>query len=476
MTSNIKKTFLNGRSRCISPLIMRRRLIKAGWALMLCNISHSHSADRNYISSVSETPVDYYQCISGACSQKSLKLIHLKSSVDLSMTPVKDQDPLGTCTSFAVGACVEYRTIHSRYDEEDEERDYYSPVSEAEFTVFAEQNTPGGDCKQGLNLGEALKVAKERGFINEKYWPYSEYVEKVRELNGLSEGDEIEDSAHICVTNKYTVNQLRKAKKYKLNDIKVISHIPRQSILTAVSTEIQRAPMSRNNLKSPLTIKSPHPDEDALILKIKAYLQRKKSPVAISVATFERWGNGANIAMPTLDIVKQWSEQHLQTGNAGLSSRSNTYYDFSDDSLNFSPNGWEYNDRHNSHASSSSFSTSNKGYDYNFSDTSLTFSPNGWEYNNRHNSYPSSSSFRSSDKRDNDEYISSPFSKLSLGQNLQSKAYKEGWHAVVITGYDDSKQAFKIKNSWGEGWGDEGYGWLPYDYVKLYTSELVATF
>ncbi len=22
-----------------------------------------------------------------------------------------------------------------------------------------------------------------------------------------------------------------------------------------------------------------------------------------------------------------------------------------------------------------------------------------------------------------------------------------------------------IRNSWGTGWGDRGYGWLPYDYV-----------
>lgn len=41
----------------------------------------------------------------------------------------------------------------------------------------------------------------------------------------------------------------------------------------------------------------------------------------------------------------------------------------------------------------------------------------------------------------------------------------EGGHAVMICGYDNDKNAFLIKNSWGTGWGDEGYGWLSYDYV-----------
>lgn len=50
-------------------------------------------------------------------------------------------------------------------------------------------------------------------------------------------------------------------------------------------------------------------------------------------------------------------------------------------------------------------------------------------------------------------------------------------HAIVAVGYDDSKKvknticnretmgALLIRNSWGTGWGDNGYGWLPYDYV-----------
>ena len=37
-------------------------------------------------------------------------------------------------------------------------------------------------------------------------------------------------------------------------------------------------------------------------------------------------------------------------------------------------------------------------------------------------------------------------------------------HAVLIVGYDDEKDAFKIVNSWGSDWGDEGYGWVSYDF------------
>ncbi|MFC8151949.1 C1 family peptidase [Bacillus paralicheniformis] len=46
-----------------------------------------------------------------------------------------------------------------------------------------------------------------------------------------------------------------------------------------------------------------------------------------------------------------------------------------------------------------------------------------------------------------------------------------GGHAICIVGYDDDKKYLKFKNSWGPEWGDNGYGYLPYDYMSLDGSE-----
>jgi len=40
-----------------------------------------------------------------------------------------------------------------------------------------------------------------------------------------------------------------------------------------------------------------------------------------------------------------------------------------------------------------------------------------------------------------------------------------GGHAVMAVGYDDSKQQFIVRNSWGAGWGLQGYFMIPYAYL-----------
>jgi C1A family cysteine protease len=40
-----------------------------------------------------------------------------------------------------------------------------------------------------------------------------------------------------------------------------------------------------------------------------------------------------------------------------------------------------------------------------------------------------------------------------------------GGHAVLIVGYDDAAQAVIVRNSWGAGWGDKGYFYMPYEFL-----------
>jgi len=49
-----------------------------------------------------------------------------------------------------------------------------------------------------------------------------------------------------------------------------------------------------------------------------------------------------------------------------------------------------------------------------------------------------------------------------------------GDHAACVVGYDDAKSAFKILNSWGRGWSDNGYGWISYGFLPIVCREAYA--
>ena len=40
-----------------------------------------------------------------------------------------------------------------------------------------------------------------------------------------------------------------------------------------------------------------------------------------------------------------------------------------------------------------------------------------------------------------------------------------GGHAVCAVGYDDEAKRLLVRNSWGPGWGKQGYFTMPYDYA-----------
>jgi len=51
--------------------------------------------------------------------------------------------------------------------------------------------------------------------------------------------------------------------------------------------------------------------------------------------------------------------------------------------------------------------------------------------------------------------------------NIPSRKEKSlGGHAMCMVGYDLKKRLFLAKNSFGTSWGDNGYCWIPFDYIK----------
>ena len=57
------------------------------------------------------------------------------------------------------------------------------------------------------------------------------------------------------------------------------------------------------------------------------------------------------------------------------------------------------------------------------------------------------------------------YGDMSMPTAWERMNESDGRHAVVAVGYDDSRKRIKVLNSWGSGWGDRGYFYMPYDYI-----------
>lgn len=42
-----------------------------------------------------------------------------------------------------------------------------------------------------------------------------------------------------------------------------------------------------------------------------------------------------------------------------------------------------------------------------------------------------------------------------------------GGHAVAIVGFDLPSRLWRIRNSWGGEWGEDGFAWLPFEWTRL---------
>ncbi len=73
-----------------------------------------------------------------------------------------------------------------------------------------------------------------------------------------------------------------------------------------------------------------------------------------------------------------------------------------------------------------------------------------------------------------DYFLSAEMASKAVLNVPSSSESLQGGHAVCLVGYDDTKKAFLVRNSWSTGWGLAGYFWMSYDYVA--SSKLASDF
>jgi C1A family cysteine protease len=62
-------------------------------------------------------------------------------------------------------------------------------------------------------------------------------------------------------------------------------------------------------------------------------------------------------------------------------------------------------------------------------------------------------------------WVYEDFMHYKSGVYSYTTGKKLGGHAVVIVGYNDAEQYFTVKNSWGPGWGEDGFFRIAYSEI-----------
>lgn len=76
---------------------------------------------------------------------------------------------------------------------------------------------------------------------------------------------------------------------------------------------------------------------------------------------------------------------------------------------------------------------------------------------------------------DSNFYKAIPLTNGKYQYNTYDANKSLGGHAVLAVGYNDSRNAFKVVNSWGTSWGNQGYFWFNYNLYAQIVLEAFTT-
>jgi papain like protease len=71
-----------------------------------------------------------------------------------------------------------------------------------------------------------------------------------------------------------------------------------------------------------------------------------------------------------------------------------------------------------------------------------------------------------------ESFMSQPVADSGIMPIPRPGERQQGGHEVLCLGYDLAKQLALIQNSWGEGWGQRGYFWMPFDVISSADTDL----
>jgi hypothetical protein len=71
-----------------------------------------------------------------------------------------------------------------------------------------------------------------------------------------------------------------------------------------------------------------------------------------------------------------------------------------------------------------------------------------------------------------ESFMSDAVAKTGIMPVPKRNEQRQGGHEVLCLGYDLAKQSALVQNSWGDGWGQKGYFWMPFEVVISPGSDL----